>query len=64
MAHDSKHKSHSGKNISGCSGLSVNVDSLSDLPKGAVLSLEDEARNKVSKHGKHKGSVLYTKYDK
>jgi paraquat-inducible protein B len=61
MAHDSKYKAHSGKNISGCSGMSVNVDSLSDLPKGAVMSLERDAKNKVSKQGKHKGSMMYTK---
>lgn len=61
MAHDSKHKSHSGKDISGCAGLSVNVDSLSDLPKGANASIEHEAKKRVTKQGKHKGSMMYTK---
>jgi len=64
MANDSKYKTHNPTDL--CKGVIVqsNIDSLADLQPGAVISLEVEAKNKVSNAGKHKGSLLYTKYDK
>lgn len=63
MAHDSKYGKHEAYDCKGTE-VTVNVDSLSDLPPGASLSLEEQAKQKMSNQGKHKGTFLYTKYDK
>jgi hypothetical protein len=62
MAHDSKYSKLSGDCCEETTAVKSSTDTASDLQP--LLSEHDAARAKLSQAGKHKGSYLYTKYDK
>lgn len=64
MAHDTKYTKLGNPNKLGYHATGVVVDSLKELPDNVGLSPHQAAKAKMTKQGKHKGSVLYTKYDK
>jgi hypothetical protein len=64
MAHKSKYTKTGNPNSMGYVGSSRDLHDLGEIPASAVLSPHQAAKDAMSNEGKHKGSVLYTKYDK
>jgi hypothetical protein len=63
MAHDSKYSKLSGD----CCYKTTAVETVIDDPSSAkskMISEHEAAKAKMTNQGKHKGSLLYTKYDK
>jgi len=64
MAHDSKYgKLSAGDCCYKTVAAKTNIDSPSEA-SSRMLSEHEAAKAKMTKQGKHKGSLLYTKYDK